>query len=48
MKIQMVDPDDNYVIETIDVESYDLDDESSLEQLKDLLLEIVIEYYSDI
>lgn len=48
MKIQIVDPNDSYVIETIDLESYDLDDDSSLEQLKDLLLEIVTEYYSDI
>lgn len=47
MKIQIVDLAEEYVIETIDLNGYDLEDESDHEMLKDDLLETILSYVED-
>ena len=48
MKIQIVDPGEEYVIETIDLSGYDLVDESDVELLKNDLFETIIGYIEDV
>lgn len=48
MKIQLVDTEDNYIIEIIDIDDYDLDDDRSIEQLRETISDIIIEYHTDL
>ena len=47
MKIQFVDIDEEYVIDTIDISNYDTEDENDLELLKKTIIEIINDYIED-
>lgn len=47
MKINILDAEEDYVIETIDMSSYDLDDDNDVEVLKEELLRIIETYVTD-
>lgn len=47
MKINILDTEEGYVIETIDMSSYDLDDDNDIEVLKEELFRIIETYISE-
>lgn len=47
MRIQIV-ASDNYVIDSINLDQYDLEDPDDIQRLVDFLLEIVNEYEDDL
>jgi|TARA_S200002703_G_C3590478_1_gene181358 hypothetical protein len=44
MKLQLVDADEEYIIDTINMEDYDLSDEDDIQTLSDLLIGILDGY----
>ena len=47
MKLQIVDIDDNYIIETFNVADYDLDNENDIEILKRTILDTIESYIEE-
>jgi|TARA_R110002110_G_scaffold46789_1_gene141070 hypothetical protein len=47
MKINLVDTEENYIIDTIDTSAYDIEDDYDIETLKDMLFTIIEEYLSE-
>ena len=47
MKINLVDADENYTIDTIDMSAYDIEDDNDIEVLKDILFTILEEYVTE-
>jgi len=47
MKLQLVDIDDNYIIETFNMSDYDLENENDVEILKRTILDTVESYIEE-
>ena len=47
MRIQLIDIDEEYEIETIDISDYDLENENDLLLLKNTIVEIINDYIED-
>jgi len=47
MKINLVDAEEKYVIDTIDMSAYDIEDNNDIEVLKDTLFTIIEEYITE-
>ena len=47
MKLQLVDIDADYIIETFNISDYDLDNENDVEILKGTILDIVENYIEE-
>ena len=47
MKINLVDAEEKYVIDTIDMSAYDIENDNDIEVLKDVLFTILEEYVTE-
>jgi|SaaInlStandDraft_2_1057019.scaffolds.fasta_scaffold205818_2 hypothetical protein len=47
MKINLVDAEEKYIIDTIDMSAYDIEDDNDIEVLKDVLFTILEEYVTE-